>query len=260
MSGICYPHVAGMFYPEDPEELTQTITRYLNQVKAHHPVPKAIISPHAGYSYSGPIAASALACLKTSSIQTVILFGPSHRFPVQGLAVTQSDFYETPLGDIPIDQDIVEKLLVLPQVQISEEAFKAPENSIETQLPFLQMALKTFKIVPLLVGFASENQVAEVMERVWDHSTTLIIVSSDLSHYYDYSTANALDRATAEAITQLAPELIDDDKACGGIGVRALLKVAKKKGLKAYCIDLRNSGDIAKSYDQVVGYGAFHFR
>ena len=260
MHKICYPTVAGMFYPADSEELFKVVTSYIGQVKKHYPVPKAIISPHAGYDYSGPIAASAFACLKGSNINRVVVLGPSHRFSFHGVAVPDADVFLTPLGEISIDQDKIKDLIALPQVKVSEQAFSIQENSIETQLPFLQVILKNFKLIPILIGNASDQQVEEVLETLWNGTNTLIVVSSDLSHYYDYDTANRIDKKTAEYILHLNANLIEDDHVCGSIGVRALLNVVIKKRLKAYLIDLRNSGDTAGLYEQVVGYGAFHFR
>lgn len=260
MNPTCFSKVAGMFYPSDPTELTGVIVSFLKQVALHVPVPKAIISPHAGYRYSGPIAASAFACLKDSGVRTVVILGPSHRFYLKGMAITQSTHYATPLGEIPIDQPKIETLLSLPQVHVNEQAYQAQENSIETQLPFLQVTLKDFNLIPILIGEVDDDQVAEVIDRLWDGNETLIVVSSDLSHYYDYQTAERIDKQTAQAILDLDPTSIQDDQACGGMGVRALLQVVMKRKLKPYLIDLRNSGDIAHSYDQVVGYGAFHFR
>lgn len=259
-SKICYSTVSGMFYPSERHELLSVIRSCLKGVTEDYPVPKAIITPHAGYNYSGPVAASALACLKKSTVQTIAVLGLSHRLPFSGVAVTQADYYETPLGQVPIDQKKVESLLPLPQVIIHEQAFVIPENSVDTQIPFLQVIRGDFKLVPLLIGNASDAQVVEVMGKLLDSTETLIVVSSDLSHYYDYSTAKQIDEKTAQAVLNLAPDQISDDQACGATGVRALLSVASKRKWKAYLIDLRNSGDISHEHDHVVGYGAFHFR
>ncbi|HCU04990.1 MAG TPA: AmmeMemoRadiSam system protein B, partial [Coxiellaceae bacterium] len=226
------------------------------------PPPKALIVPHAGFVYSGSIAAAAYASLKPvkQKIKRVILLGPCHRYPLFGLAVTAADFYATPLGKIPIDQASIKDILQLPYVQVSEPAFNTQENSLETQLPFLQMTLDEFSIVPILIGQARETVVASVIDRLWHEEDTLIVISSDLSHYLDYETACRLDKKTANAILHLDPQAIQDDQACGSIGIKALLLIALKKGLTPRLVKLQNSGDIVGSYHEgVVGYGAFHF-
>ena len=252
--------VAGMFYPADPRELREMVQGYLAQAEKQDSFPKAVISPHAGFIYSGPVAASVYARLSAGRerIERVVLLGPSHRVPFHGLAITDADFYETPLGRVPIDQAFQQQISDLPQVRLLQAAH-ASEHSLEVQLPFLQSVLGDFKLVPLVVGDADGKEVAEVLERLWGGPETLIVISSDLSHYHDYLTAQRMDRATSDAIVGLHPEAIGYDDACGRIPVQGLLNLAKKQGLQGELIDLRNSGDTAGPRNQVVGYGAYAF-
>ena len=220
--------------------------------------PKAIIVPHAGYVYSGPVAASAYARLKKarSRIQRVVLLGPVHRVPVRGLAASSADSFLTPLGSVPLDRDLIARLLELPQVENRDDAH-AGEHSLEVHLPFLQEVIDHFTLVPLAVGDARCEEVEEVLDLAWGGPETLIVVSSDLSHYHDYETAHAMDQATSMAIESLSPESIGHDQACGRIPICGLLRAARKRGMEARTIDLRNSGDTAGPRDQVVGYGAY---
>jgi AmmeMemoRadiSam system protein B len=246
---------------------------YLEQAlaKASGPAPKALVAPHAGYIYSGPIAASAYArlapvrasvtrvvLLGPSHVVPVVLLGPSHVVPLDGLAASSADAFLTPLGSVTVDRDAVEHTLRLPQVQVLDAAH-AHEHSLEVHLPFLQRALDDFSLVPLVVGEASPDDVAQVLDELWGGSETLIVISSDLSHYYDYETAKRLDSATSRAIESLAPQELDSESACGRFPVRGLLVAAQRHGLRAQTIDLRSSGDTAGSSDEVVGYGAYVF-
>lgn len=260
MTTIRQPAVAGMFYPSDPDELREMVQRFLAKADGQGDLPKAIISPHAGFIYSGPIAANAYARLYSGRdiIERVVLLGPSHRVPFSGLALTDADYYETPLGMIPIDREVQRQLVDLPQVKLLQAAHSR-EHSLEVQLPFLQLVLGDFKLVPLVVGDASGDEVAEVLQRLWGGAETLIVVSSDLSHYHDYITAQRMDRATSDAIVGLHPEDIGFEDACGRIPVNGLLNLARHLGLQGELIDLRNSGDTAGPRDQVVGYGAYAF-
>ncbi len=254
------PAVAGMFYPDDPRELRGEIDTYLGTVAYEGPAPKALIAPHAGYVYSGAIAASAYARLRAvrDRIRRVVLLGPAHRVPFRGLAASSAQAFETPLGAIELDQDALTALADLPQVQVLDEAHRR-EHSLEVQLPFLQIALTEFTLVPLVVGDASAEDVAEVLERLWGGPETLVVISSDLSHYHDYDTARARDGKTTAAIEALRDDVIDYDDACGRNPVNGLLHVAKARGLHAHTVDLRSSGDTAGPRDQVVGYGAYVF-
>ena len=252
--------VAGMFYPASPGGLIRDLQQMLDRAPSLQPGrPKAIIAPHAGYVYSGPIAASVYAPLASlrASIRRVILLGPTHRVAVDGLAVPSATAFATPLGDIPIDQEAINAIDHLPQVVVSDAAH-ALEHSLEVQLPFLQTVLAEFTLVPLAVGRASAAQVAEVLECLWGGDETLIVISSDLSHYLPYAVARETDSNTARHIVALEPH-IDHQQACGATPVNGLLLAARRHGLKAELVDLRNSGDTAGDRSRVVGYGAFTF-
>lgn len=254
------PAVAGIFYPGDPQELQNTILNMLANAKSDQPLPKAIIAPHAGYVYSGQTAAKAYACLAqaVNKIQRVILLGPSHRYPFQGIAAPSADFFATPLGQIKIDQDAIAKISSLPQVIVSDEAH-AQEHSLEVQLPFLQILLKNFTLVPLVVGASNADQVANVLDQLWDGDETLIVISSDLSHYHDYKTAGQMDKQAVQAILDLNQSGIKEDHACGRIPIKGLMQIAGQKKLTPKLIDLCNSGDTAGPKDKVVGYAAIHW-
>jgi len=261
MSTVRAPAVAGMFYPDDPEELRATVRQYLQAAHPEEgPPPKAVIAPHAGYIYSGPIAASAYARVARGRgrIHRVVLLGPAHRVGFRGLAASHADAFATPLGLVPVDTATVQRLTALPQVRYLDEAH-ALEHSLEVHLPFLQEVLDDFTMVPLVVGEASPKEVDEVLEALWDGPETLIVISSDLSHYHDYETARRLDAKTSRAIESLRPQDIYYEHACGRNPINGLLKAARDHGLHAATIDLRNSGDTAGPKDQVVGYGAYVF-
>jgi len=260
MSVARTPAVAGRFYPSDPRALKRMVEGYLSKAKADGPPPKALIAPHAGYLYSGAIAATAYASLAAAreQISRVVLLGPAHRVFVRGLAASNAARFETPLGPIPLDRAAIECALALPQVSLSDAAH-AEEHSLEVQLPFLQEVLVTFTLVPFVVGDASAEEVAEVLELLWDGPQTLIVVSSDLSHFHDYASARRLDAATSQAIEGLRWQEIDHDDACGRHPISGLLALARRRGLRAETLDLRNSGDTAGPRDQVVGYGAYAF-
>jgi len=255
------PAVAGMFYPRDPSELRRMTGEYLRDARPEAgSTPKAIIAPHAGYIYSGPIAASAYARLSPARdfVRRVILIGPAHRVAVRGLAATSDEFWATPLGDVRVDQEAVRQIQSLPQVCVMDEAH-AQEHSLEVHLPFLQVVLADFKIVPLVVGSANYQEVAEVIEALWGGDETRFVISSDLSHYHDHASARGLDAATAEAIESLRPEDIAETQACGRTPICGLLQTARRRGLRARTVDLRNSGDTAGPRNKVVGYGAWVF-
>lgn len=261
MQQIRQPAVAGLFYPADAKELTTMIDGFLAEspLGTEQP-PKAIIVPHAGYIYSGPVAAAAYRRLEPlrERISRVVLLGPSHRVGFIGLAVSGADIFHTPLGNIPLDRAMCDQLAALPQVHRLEQAH-ALEHSLEVQLPFLQRVLDSFRLVPLVVGEATVEEVAEVLEAAWGGDETLIVISSDLSHYHSYSEAQQMDRNTCHAIEALQMESIDYEGACGRNPVKGLLQVARRKGLAAHTLDLRNSGDTAGSKESVVGYGAWSF-
>lgn len=254
------PAVAGLFYPDNPGELRADIRKYLadSDRPAASVVPKALIVPHAGYMYSAPVAASAYGLLasRASRISRVILLGPAHRVAVRGLALPSVGAFRTPLGFVPIDQEASEALLALPQVSIND-ATHAEEHSLEVHLPFLQEILGEFYLVPLVVGDATAHEVAEALDLVWGGEETLVVISSDLSHYLDYETAKALDKETSDAIEALDYESLNRDQACGRVPVSGLLRLARQKHLQCRAVDVRNSGDTAGSRDRVVGYGAY---
>jgi AmmeMemoRadiSam system protein B len=253
------PAVAGTFYPRDAAALGCALESAHRQAAvAAGPVPKALIVPHAGYVYSGPIAASAYRLLAPLRFRTrrVVLLGPSHRVALRGLATTTADFFRTPLGDVAVDRAAVERAARLPQVSVQDAAHER-EHSLEVQLPFLQRALESFALAPFAVGDATDLEVAEVLELLWGGDETLIVVSSDLSHYHDYRTARGLDAATCAAIEALDPRSLDEESACGRVAIRGLLVAARRHGLSARALDLRSSGDTAGERDEVVGYGAF---
>ncbi|MCL5261098.1 MAG: AmmeMemoRadiSam system protein B [Gammaproteobacteria bacterium] len=260
---VIMPNVAGTFYPAKVETLRETVFAMLEDAAPHKelPIPKALIAPHAGYIYSGPIAASAFACLTRAknTLKNVVVLAPAHLSYVSGIAMTKAEYYETPLGRIPINHDLLKKVSALPQLIHNEKAFMG-EHAIEVELPFLQLTLENFSLVPLLVGNITPKLVAEVIEKLWGDEETLIVISSDLSHYQAYNVAKALDKQTAAAILALDFAAVMPDSACGSIPICGLLEVAKQKHLTASLIDLRNSGDTAGPRDHVVGYGAFHFR
>ena len=261
MTSVRPAAVAGAFYPRGPKELDAKVQFYLSQVeRTGSPVPKAIIAPHAGYIYSGPVAASAYAKVMPArdAIKRVVLLGPCHRVAVRGLAVSGADAFTTPLGDVPLDRQAIGRILALPQVGVFD-ATHEKEHSLEVHLPFLQVILVAFSIVPLVVGEADAAQVAEVLERLWGGPETLIVISTDLSHYQDYESARRRDRATCDAIEALDSARIGREDACGRIPMSGLLALAKRRGMGVTTVDLRNSGDTAGPRDRVVGYGAWVF-
>lgn len=250
------PAVAGLFYPADPAQLRGQLTRLLGDATAAGPPPKALIAPHAGYIYSGPVAARAYARLapRAGRIERVVLLGPAHRVPVRGIAVPSAEEFATPLGAVAVDQAALAQLRDLPQVVVSDRVHD-PEHSLEVHLPFLQQVLGAFRLVPLVVGEASPEQVAEVLARLWGGPETLIVVSTDLSHYLPYAEARATDHATVGRILGLTPTLAHD-QACGATSVNGLLAFARGRGLRIELLDLRNSGDTAGDRSRVVGYAA----
>jgi AmmeMemoRadiSam system protein B len=258
--------VAGMFYPGSAGELRSTIETLLAEVpprdgapspQAPEAPPKAIIAPHAGYVYSGPIAASAFQAIASRPITRVVLLGPAHFVPILGMALPGAEYFETPLGQIKVEPEGAGASLRLPQVRIYPEAH-AREHSLEVELPFLQMLFGDFALVPLVVGEADGEEVAEVLDRLWGGDETAIVISSDLSHYLPYETAQRADRQTADDILALAGPL-HSRQACGAMPINGLLAAARKRGLTPELLDLRNSADTAGDPSRVVGYGAFAF-
>jgi MEMO1 family protein len=255
--------VAGTFYAGDPSELVAEVEECLRQATRAAPgerPPKAIVAPHAGYVYSGPVAGSAyvrIAPLR-GKISRVVLAGPAHRVHVRGAAVPEGGAFSTPLGDVMLDAQAIARLRRLPFVESSDRAH-ALEHSLEVHLPFLQAVLGEFRLVPVVVGGATPDEMAELLGEVWGGDETLVVVSSDLSHFLPYAAARERDRRTADSILALSAQL-DPEDACGAAPVNGLLEVARRKGLDVELLDLRNSGDTAGGRSQVVGYGSFMFR
>lgn len=258
MDNIRPAAVAGMFYPNDPLQLRHMVEKYLSADVEYGDIPKAIIAPHAGYIYSGPVAATAYGRLKraAASISRVVLIGPAHRVYFKGIAVPSCDKFATPLGAVALDREAIALISHLPDVHVLDEAH-VYEHSLEVHLPFLQTVLKSFRLVPLLTGDTSGEVVENVLDTLWGGDETLIVISSDLSHYHDYATAQTMDRATSNAIESLAPQRIGEEDACGRIPIAGLLGAARRRGLHVKTVDLRNSGDTAGPRDRVVGYGAY---
>jgi len=253
--------VAGYFYPNVRKALGNLVQNLILKSNEFEYIPKGIIVPHAGYTYSGPIAAHAYRLIKkiSNKIKNVILIGPSHRVLVRGVAISSADYFETPLGNIKVNQELCEKIKNLPGVIVDDNAHKE-EHSLEVQLPFLQETLnRDINILPAVINVASPYIVSNFLEEVWGGEETLIIVSSDLSHYLSYEIAKKKDEMTSRAIMSFDIENIHDDDACGSSALKGFLIMAKKKDLKPALLDLRNSGDTGSDKDQVVGYGAFCF-
>ena len=263
MTGVRPAIVAGRFYPGAPTVLQADVRAYVGDAATRRPggvvAPKAVIVPHAGYVYSGAVAGSAYARLAVvrDTIRRVVLFGPTHRVPVRGLALPTARAFATPLGDIDVDREAAAVALALPCVCQSDAAH-AFEHSLEVQLPFLQEVLGEFTIVPFAVGDATPREVADVIRLLWGGPETLIVVSSDLSHYHGYADARAIDRATANHILALSPTL-DHEQACGATPINGLLLCARERGMSPELLDLRNSGDTAGDKSRVVGYASFAF-
>jgi hypothetical protein len=254
--------VAGSFYPGNPVTLANDIDAMLEDAKQRNPpvhgepLPKALIVPHAGYVYSGPVAAGGYLRLRegAGSIRRVVLLGPVHHVPVPGMALPTTSAFETPLGTVPVDGAASKLLADLSQVIVSNAAH-AQEHSLEVQLPFLQRVLGEFSLVPLAVGDCRPAAVAEVLERLWGGPETIIVISSDLSHYLPYDTARRIDHDTVQTVLDLQI-LPSHRQACGATPVNGLIIAARKKRLIPRLIDLRNSGDTAGDRERVVGYAS----
>ena len=259
MTTVMGPVVAGSFYPADADVLRANIRRLLMTAQtgegaAEEPIGtlRGLIVPHAGYIYSGPVAASAYALLDEGSFRNVVLIGPSHFDWFPGMAVPGTDALASPLGPVPVaprDGSPVGQLRRYPS------AF-ASEHCLEVQLPFLQETLGAFSVTPLLTGDITGPDAADVLHGVVDDDA-LLVVSSDLSHYHDYDRAVELDERTAAAIVARDPSSIGRQAACGRTGIQAALHLARRRDWGVQLLDLRNSGDTAGPRDRVVGYGAF---
>jgi MEMO1 family protein len=263
------PAVAGRFYPDDPRELEAVVRGFLAagargdgsspDPRSAPTPPVALVAPHAGYVYSGPVAGSAyrLVVPRRGDVRRVVLLGPSHFVAFRGLALPESAAFDTPLGEHPVDEEGAAALGADPLVRHWDRAH-AQEHSLEVQLPFLHVALGAVPILPLVTGEAEPEEIADALARVWD-DTTLVVVSSDLSHFLPYDRAREADRRTATAVERLEGDALGPHDACGVVALRGLLEMARRRGLTARCVDLRNSGDTEGSRGRVVGYGAFAF-
>lgn len=283
---IRQPAVAGSFYSGQERTLRDSVAGYVQaaweamsaeEQDPHAPLPKALIAPHAGYDYSGPVAGSAYARIKHARgvVTRVVLAGPVHRVPVRAVAISSADGFATPLGVVPVDKAALEKIRALPQVEVNDAAHGL-EHSLETHLPFLQCLLGPeetrggkgrgakeggnqagFSLVPLAVGDTPAETTAAVYEALWGGRETLFVISTDLSHFHAYEAAQQLDAAATRAIEALQPEGITHEQACGRAPMAGLLLAARQRGLRIKTLDLRNSGDTAGGRERVVGYGAW---
>ncbi|MEJ2115048.1 MAG: AmmeMemoRadiSam system protein B [Gammaproteobacteria bacterium] len=261
MKSIRKAAVAGTFYPNDASELKACLDTLMRQTKVDSKHLKAIIAPHAGYIYSGPVAASAYSCFigQPLLINRVVLLGPAHRVSFHGVAASSADFFTTPLGKIAVDHDSLQVIVEHGLVKYFDLAHEQ-EHCFEVQLPFLQQLFNgNFKIIPLVVGDTNPSHVAKVLRALWGGPETLVVISSDLSHYQDHETAKRLDQQTTQSIEQFHGEELDYESACGCLPIQGLLKIAKELDMQCKTLDLRNSGDTTGSHDRVVGYGAYAF-
>ncbi len=253
------PAVAGTFYPAHADELRAAVHRHLHAAVAWAgPVPKAVIAPHAGYVYSGPVAGTAYAAAGRArgEVRRVLLAGPAHRAPVAGVATTSASTWDTPLGSVTIDSEARDLALAVPGVVV-DDAAHGEEHSLEVHLPFIQEVFDAVTVLPLVVGPEGPAVLGAVLDALWGGAETLIVVSTDLSHYLDQTTAQARDRRTASAIVSVSPSDIGGRDACGAAPVKGLLLAARRRGLSVSLLDLRTSADTAGPPDRVVGYGAF---
>lgn len=249
--------VAGLFYPAEPGELRTQVQRLLADNPSHGPMPKALIAPHAGYVYSGPVAASAYNLLTPAAarIRRVLLLGPAHRVALRGMALPSCTAFRTPLGDVPLDTAAMAEIETLPGMLRSNEAHRQ-EHSLEVHLPFLQTLLPAFTLIPIVVGWSQPEDVSRVLQRLWGGDETLVVISSDLSHFHGYAQARRLDEDTAQHIESQSPSL-EGEQACGAYPLNGLLRFAQERRMQITRLDLRNSGDTAGNRDRVVGYGAW---
>ena len=265
MSTVRPAAVSGMFYDADPATLRRDVAGFIDQASgsadAGDRPPKAIIAPHAGYVYSGPVAGHAYATVRAlrGQIKRVVLLGPAHRVYVEGIAASSAQAFATPLGNVPLEPDLIRDLVAeLGFVHYSDEAH-AMEHSLEVQLPFLQGLFEDFVLLPFAVGAATPKQVAALLERLWGGDETLIVISSDLSHYRSYEAAREIDAFTSEQIRTLSNNALTGEHACGYMPISGLLETALKHHLRCEVLDMRSSGDTAGPRDRVVGYGAYAF-
>jgi AmmeMemoRadiSam system protein B len=257
MDSIRAPAVAGLFYPARADALAADVARLIGERPARCPRPKALIAPHAGYLYSGETAGAAYRRLApwSNAVERVVLLGPSHRVHLRGIATSGADSFSTPLGTVPVDADLTARAESSPQVHRDMNAHAA-EHSLEVHLPFLQVVLGAFSVLPLLVGDADPETVAGVIEACWGGPATLLVASTDLSHYLRDDQARERDARTCASIERLDGKL-EPDEACGCRVVNGLMLAATRRGLRIETLDLRNSGDACGDRSRVVGYGAW---
>lgn len=263
--------VAGTFYPGRADDLRLIVDDALAgapSASAGEPrgassaPPKALIVPHAGYVYSGPVAATAYAALVPwrDAIERIVLLGPAHRVPVRSMAVSAADAWQTPLGAVPIDVELRRRIAAMPGM-VTDDRPHGPEHSLEVHVPFLQRVLgHEFTLLPIIVGAAPPEEVADVLDVVWGGAETVIVVSTDLSHYHGYAEARRRDAGTIASIVAGRGDEIGPHDACGVYPVKGMLEAARRHHLAIEAVDARNSGDTAGPRDQVVGYASFVLR
>ncbi|MCW8331193.1 AmmeMemoRadiSam system protein B [Photobacterium sp. SDRW27] len=251
------PAVAGSFYDKSPESLKCQLDSWLGSEPKIEDYIRALIVPHAGYIYSGKVAAQAFRYLKSQAdrIHKVILIGPSHRFYFTGCALPSADFFSTPLGKIPIDTESIDKFKNIDDIEVSDQVH-AFEHCLEVQLPFLQTCLDQFTLLPILTSNVSPVTVANLIDSLWQDENTLLVISSDLSHYHPYTEAQKIDRNTCTLIESYEPSL-SPEQACGSTGINTLLLLAKQRGYQLKRVELKNSGDTAGDKERVVGYVSY---
>ena len=249
--------VAGLFYPDDAPTLRETLAHMLNEATHSGPPPKVLIAPHAGYVYSGPVAASGYSQLRPDNqhIRRVVLIGPAHRVYFRGVALSSAAAFQTPLGAVAVDEEALSQLRGTESVSVHDEAHRQ-EHSLEVHLPFLQHTLGEFELVPMLVGDIDTVELGRLIDSVWGGAETLIVVSTDLSHFLNYDEAKKIDAATSTHIEQ-ARSGLSPEQACGCRGLNAVLDLVREKRLRVTTLDVRNSGDTAGARDRVVGYGSY---
>lgn len=250
--------VAGQFYEADTVSLQQQVGNLMSAVSSGlKSIPKALIVPHAGYIYSGSIAARAYGCLESQrdQIRRVVLLGPAHRVFLDGMAVPSVDLFTTPLGDVPLDREAIEQITDMPGVSVSDQAHQ-DEHCLEVQLPFLQTLLAQFTLVPVVVGDCDPDRVADVIDQLWGESDTLVVISTDLSHFLSYEEAGLVDARTCSRILEKASSL-SGEEACGARALNGLMRSEHVRALDIELLGACNSGDTAGNKDRVVGYGAF---
>jgi AmmeMemoRadiSam system protein B len=250
--------VAGQFYEADPTVLQQHIDDLMSEAGSKNSArPKVLVVPHAGYIYSGPTAARAYRCLQTQpdEIRRVVLFGPAHRVYLEGMAVPSVDMFATPLGNVPLDRQVIDGVTGMPGVRVSDAAHR-DEHCLEVQLPFLQSLLKQFTLVPVVVGNCDSTSVAALIDTLWGGEDTLIVISTDLSHYLSYARARQADANTCRRILEKSTSL-SGEEACGARALNGLMRSEHARRLDVELLDACNSGDTAGDRARVVGYGAF---